>query len=117
MKNLSIFLFLISSVYAQSFSEIREANIKILNSSIKVYKDRIECIENGNNAKKCIEKHPSPQFENMPNRDSLGKLMINMFPTTYYLNILKRDIKVMEKEKLCWGKSMNFDEVKECLVD
>jgi len=116
MKNILIFLFFVISVFAQNFSETKEENIKILDRSIDVYKKRIECIEKGTDAKRCIERYSTAEFENMPNRDSLGKLMTNIFPVAYYLNILKRDIGYMEKEKLCWGKSMNFDQVKECLT-
>jgi len=110
MRKLLIFLLFISAIIAQDFSKIRENSIKNIDLVISIYKKRLDCIENGKSPKECIKDFPSDQKS-----DQLAILFCNSFPINYYKNILNRDISILEKEKICWGKAMNKEDVKKCL--
>ncbi|WP_187648145.1 hypothetical protein [Nitrosophilus labii] len=95
-------------VFAKDFSKIREENIIQINSIMEIYQKRLECLKL-EDAKKCIKKYPLNQKS-----DQLSLLICNTFPKTYYKNILKRDLKMLKKEKMCWGKAMSKEEALEC---
>lgn len=111
MKIFLVALFLCSFLFSDDFSKIREQNINNIETIIKIYKKRLNCLEN-NGAKECIKKLPLDRHS-----DQLALLISSEFPISYYKNILQRDIKNLEKEKLCWGRALNEEEVKKCIKD
>ncbi|WP_281950586.1 hypothetical protein [Nitrosophilus kaiyonis] len=110
MKKFLIPFFLLIFLNAQDFSKIREKNIIEINKIIDIYKNRLKCIENENIVNECIEKFP-----NNPKSDNLAKVFSSSFPKSFYINTLIRDIKILEKEKICWGKAINKSEAIKCL--
>jgi len=108
MKILLIAIFLCSLLFSKDISQIREKNIIEINSVIKIYKNRLSCLK-GNQAKECIKKYPLNRHN-----DQLSMLMCSEFPISYYKNILQRDIKRLEKTKVCVGKALNKEEIKMC---
>ncbi len=96
-------------VYAKDFSKIREENIMQINSIIKIYQKRLECLNLEGEPKECIKKYPLNQKS-----DQLSLLICNTFPKNYYKNILKRDLNMLKKEKMCWGKAMSKEEAIDC---
>ena len=108
MKILLIAIFLCSLLFSKDISQIREENIKEINSIIKIYKNRLSCLK-GNQAKECIKKYPLNQHN-----DQLSMLMCSEFPISYYKNILQRDIRKLEKTKICVGKALNEKEMDMC---
>jgi len=110
MRKLLIFLLFFNYIFAQDFSKVREENIKNIDLIIKIYKKRLDCIEESNQPKECIKKFPYNQKS-----DNLASLLCSSFPVSYYKNILKRDIKMLQNEKICWGKALSKEDVAKCI--
>ena len=87
----------------------RPKEIAQIDATIAVYKARIACMEK-DEAIACIERHPLD-----PKGDTLGKTFAMSFPKSYYKNLLERNIKILERQKLCVGRAMSQKEIKECL--
>jgi hypothetical protein len=75
----------------------------------KIYQKRLECLKK-NEAPECIEKYPQDTKS-----DALARTFCMAFPKSYYAAKLKRDIDILEKKKLCIGRSQTEVEAKKCL--
>jgi hypothetical protein len=83
--------------------------INSIDEVISIYKNRLECLKE-KEAKECIEKFPLDR-----QNDALDKTFSMSFPKAYYKAKLKRDLKLLEKQKLCYGRALSESEAKECL--
>lgn len=110
MKKILILSIIFLNLFSDDFSKIRERNIYEIDKIINIYKNRLNCIKENNSPKECITKYP-----NSKKSDNLALLLCSSFPASYYKNILLRDIKMLENEKICWGKALNREDAINCL--
>ena len=89
------------------FAGWRESNITAIDRVIDVYQTRLECLKISE-AIPCIERYPLE-----PRSDALAKTFSMSFPKSYYRAILERDIEILEKEKLCYGRAPSEEEAKD----
>ncbi len=101
----AVFLFFPLILFA--FSNIGE--ITNINEIMKVYQNRLNCLKS-HEPTHCIERYPLD-----PRNDALDKTFSMSFPKAYYRAKLKRDLKYLERRKLCYGRSLDERELKECL--
>ena len=90
------------------FAGWRESNISAIERVIEVYETRLKCLEH-DEAIPCIERYPLE-----PRSDTLAKTFSMSFPKSFYKATLERDIKLLEKEKLCYGKALSPQEAERC---
>ena len=109
MKLLLILLFLAKFLFSNEIIQIKNRNINSINNIINIFQKRLDCIKD-KDPKECIKEFPYNQKS-----DKLAILICNSFPKAYYKNILKRDIKILQKEKSCWQQATNIDDVKKCI--
>ena len=83
--------------------------IKEYNSIQNIYQKRLECLKNSE-AAECIQKYPQDARS-----DALAKTFCMAFPKSYYAAKLKRDISILEQQKLCIGRAQTELEAKRCL--
>ena len=90
------------------FADWRESNITAIQRVIDLYQARLECLKQ-DEAIPCIERHPLE-----PKSDALAKTFSMSFPKSFYKATLERDIELLEKEKLCYGKALSPQEAEIC---
>ena len=86
-----------------------EVKIKEIDSIIALYKNRIKCLDK-NEANYCIDRYPQDSRS-----DAFAKTFCMSFPKNYYKALLEKNIKRLEAEKLCYGRSLTEKEAQECL--
>ena len=91
------------------FAFDRTQELQRIDATIEVYEARIACMEK-EEAIPCIERHPLD-----PRGDTLGKTFAMSFPKSYYKNLLERNIKILQRQKLCVGRAMIEAEARRCL--
>ena len=98
-------IFLISLLYA----DFRSQQIAQIDKIIAIYQKRLECLKT-KEAANCINSFPLDSRS-----DALAKTFSMSFPKAFYESKLKRDIKFLQKQKLCIGKALSKMEAKRCL--
>ncbi len=96
---------LAASLFAGDF---RSQTISKIDNLIHVYKQRIECLQT-NETTICINRYPADTQS-----DALAKTFAMSFPKAFYIALLKRDITMLEKAKLCYGKALDEYNAKSC---
>ena len=91
------------------FAFDREASIEGYDRIIKIYEARLGCLEH-KEALPCIQNHPLD-----PHSDALAKTFSMSFPKSYYEALLRRNIELLKRQKLCYGKALSEEEAKRCL--
>ncbi len=91
------------------FGGWRESNISAIDKIISTYEARLHCLQN-KEAIPCIEEYPLH-----PKSDALAKTFCMSFPKSYYKATLKRDIKLLQKQKLCYGRAPSQEKARQCL--
>ncbi|MRI58535.1 MAG: hypothetical protein C6H99_03400 [Epsilonproteobacteria bacterium] len=91
------------------FGGWRESNITAIDTIIQTYESRLSCLQE-HEAIPCIERHPQD-----PRSDALAKTFSMSFPKSYYKAKLRRDLAILKKQKLCFGKALTPQEAKACL--
>ncbi len=91
------------------FAFDRDASIEGCERIIKIYEARLNCLHH-KEALPCIQNHPLD-----PHSDALAKSFSMSFPKSYYEALLRRNIKLLKRQKLCYGKALSEQEAKRCL--
>ncbi|BCD67810.1 hypothetical protein [Nitratiruptor sp. YY09-18] len=100
--------FLLLAIVSLAFADMKTSQIVAIDAIIQTYKSRLACLEN-NEANFCIDKFPLDQRS-----DTLAKTFAMSFPKAFYASKLQRDIKILEKQKLCFGRAVSEIEAKKC---
>jgi len=87
----------------------REAHIAQIDAIIEIYKKRLACLER-HEALTCIRKYPLDK-----RNDALAKSFALGFPSSFYRALLRRNLDILEKEKLCYGRASSEAEARACL--
>ena len=90
-------------------ADFRQNQIQAIDTIIDTYKHRLTCLQT-QEAAACIDRFP---LDNKS--DALAKTFAMSFPKAFYMSKLKRDIEILERQKLCYGKAPNAMEAKKCL--
>ena len=91
------------------FADFRSEQIAQIDKIITTYQKRLECLQT-KEAASCINQFPLDKKS-----DALAKTFSMGFPKAFYSAKLKRDMKILEKQKLCVGKALSEIEAKKCL--
>ena len=100
------FLFLLPLLL---FADFRQSHIQALDTIIHTYQMRLECLQT-KEAATCIDRFPLDKKS-----DALAKTFAMSFPKAFYTSKLKRDIRLLKRQKLCYGKALSEMEAKKCL--
>lgn len=92
-------------------SNWREEAITSIDKIITTYQHRLKCLET-QEAATCIDRFPQD-----PHSDALAKTFAMSFPKAFYANKLSRDIEILQRQKLCFGKALTQEAAKECATD
>ncbi|BCD61921.1 MULTISPECIES: hypothetical protein [Nitratiruptor] len=93
-----------------AFADWKTAQILAIDKIIQTYQNRQSCLQK-EEAHFCIQKYPLD-----PKSDALAKTFAMSFPQAFYASKLQRDIKLLEKQKLCIGRALSEMEAKRCLT-
>ncbi len=86
----------------------REEAIEAIDKIIGIYQHRLHCLKT-QAAATCIDRFPQD-----PHSDALAKTFAMSFPKAFYTNKLSRDIKILQRQKLCYGKALTKEAAREC---
>ncbi len=89
-------------------SDWRQDAIQAIDATIAVYKQRLECLQT-HEAPHCIARYPQD-----PRSDALAQTFAMSFPKAFYGDKLRRDIHLLQKQKLCIGKALSQEDAKQC---
>ena len=101
----SLLLAFALALFASSW---REEAIASIDKIIGIYQHRLHCLKT-QEAITCIDRFPQD-----PHSDALAKTFAMSFPKAFYANKLSRDIKILEHQKLCYGKALTKEAAREC---
>ncbi|GEM_PF-6729598 len=93
----------------KEFGKIKEHYILDFDRVIRIYDKRLLCLQKSE-IPECVRKYPLDQSS-----DQLALLMSRSFPKSYYVSILKRDKKTIEKMQKCVSSSTDTGSLKRCL--
>ncbi len=91
------------------FGDWKTAQMATIDKIIQTYQKRQVCLKK-NEAATCIKRYPLD-----PKSDALAATFAMSFPKAFYASKLQRDIELLERQKLCFGKALNEIEAKQCL--
>ncbi|MRJ02768.1 MAG: hypothetical protein GXO19_02760 [Epsilonproteobacteria bacterium] len=103
----SIFLTLLLPL----FSFDRMGEMERIEKIMEIYQKRLSCLKE-REALECIA-----QFPLEPRGDALARTFAMSFPKAYYAAKLKRDMEILERERLCYGKSLTQEDLESCLKE
>ncbi len=92
-------------------SQWRQSNILAIDKVITTYQNRLHCLKT-QEAIACIQRFPQD-----PRSDALAKTFAMSFPKAFYVNKLQRDIQLLRRQKLCYGKALSQEEAKKCAIN
>ncbi len=92
-------------------SQWRQSNILASDRVITIYQNRLNCLKT-QEAIVCIQRFPQD-----PRSDALAQTFAMSFPKAFYANKLQRDIDLLKRQKLCYGKALTQEEAKKCIID
>ncbi len=76
-----------------------------------LYQKRLACLKE-HEAAFCIDRFPQD-----PRSDALAKTFAMSFPAAFYAGKLQRDMKILERQKLCIGKALSQEDARKCATD
>ena len=108
MKYLLALITLLGALAAQDWRALAIAQI---DATMDLYQKRLVCLKE-HEAAYCIERFPQD-----PRSDALAKTFAMSFPAAFYAAKIQRDIKILERQKLCIGRAATQEAAKECPKD
>jgi len=92
-----------------AMADWRTSQIVATQKIIDTYQKRLGCLEK-HEAAYCIDTYPVD-----PKSDTLAKTFAMSFPKAFYGDKLRRDIELLERQKLCFGRALDEAEARRCL--